>query len=733
MANRIDIIADGVSLDLHPNTEKDFYVTLIMYDLSNLETRNGTYTKQIKLPSTPKNYTFFGVKMPFVGGRPPNAYRRVNVEILIDGIPIQKDLEGLYIGIEEDSYLFQIFGSAASFYDQLSDNLISDLDLSEVDFNMTVANVNTRMTTTDNKLVTPFLDYLTFDSGVDIGIDLLWANANFLKDYNIRFSGFTLYVKWLIQKIIEAIGYEADFSAISNTTFENLVMIIPVFQFVELPSATLAVGNYRKGNTQIISNQPTPIRVSFITLLTAPVGSTWSGAALYQYAFTASAIVDITLKLDYTYTYSAARVGPTWVGIFKNTGALLYRYFTAIDAGSRTETLQALSVQVNPGDVIYVQCVVAQKGGGGIADILQINTLSEFGYLEQSSSNTQITVNQWVPEIEQKNFLINIIRIFNFVINVNPITKAVIFTDFDDIFTSVPEDLSEYIDDSIEPKISTQFGPLAINSRFKWSRDSDIIREDGDGLYVSENTTLPADATIIDLDAFSISDQSEFAPTRNGTLKIRHPSFSMKSIGVQGKVSAPGAGVAFNITDANGVAVKGGDFRTGDYLVIPAIPRVYYINTLSSSNSAGTVIEAFTAGFTRTDYQIWRHETGNTNITPRLAVLETQTTSRYIHDGKDQSTTVTVASGYEARFTNEIDFESLKDTYYIKVLNMLDRVVRIQIWAYLPTFIIYNISLTRKVYIRKYDSYFYVNKIEQWKPTGKTRLDLILMTKDYNI
>ena len=53
-------LTDG-SLDLLEGTEKSFYITKQIHDLRDLNTRNATFSKTIKIPRTNNNRINWGV------------------------------------------------------------------------------------------------------------------------------------------------------------------------------------------------------------------------------------------------------------------------------------------------------------------------------------------------------------------------------------------------------------------------------------------------------------------------------------------------------------------------------------------------------------------------------------------------------------------------------------------------------------------------------------------------
>ena len=84
----IDIKIDGISIDLFPNEENNFYLTKQIHDLSNLETRDADFSKTISIPLTTRNEEILGLSMPSLYRHTDAPIEFLPTEILLKGVPV---------------------------------------------------------------------------------------------------------------------------------------------------------------------------------------------------------------------------------------------------------------------------------------------------------------------------------------------------------------------------------------------------------------------------------------------------------------------------------------------------------------------------------------------------------------------------------------------------------------------------------------------------------------------
>ena len=213
MANNLQILSSGESFDLFEGEEKRFYVTYQVHDLSNLQTRNGNFSRRVKLPLTSKNKGIIGAALPSISRFDSVPVGALDCEVLVNGMPLLSD-SFFTIEQEGDNYFtIQIFGGVSKFYSNLSDNSIQTLDFSSLNFIWdkdgleAIANNSTGVCYPKAQWITN-PDYNAF-------VDNFPTMNNVLRAQQAIESGFFIYTKTVLEKIFE--GF-------TNLTFDTSAM-----------------------------------------------------------------------------------------------------------------------------------------------------------------------------------------------------------------------------------------------------------------------------------------------------------------------------------------------------------------------------------------------------------------------------------------------------------------------------------------------------------------------------
>ena len=91
MANKLQILSNGESFDLFDGEAERFYITYQIHDLSNLETRNGNFSRRVNLPLTSKNKGILDAALPTVARFDTNSVGITPCEILVNDMPALSD------------------------------------------------------------------------------------------------------------------------------------------------------------------------------------------------------------------------------------------------------------------------------------------------------------------------------------------------------------------------------------------------------------------------------------------------------------------------------------------------------------------------------------------------------------------------------------------------------------------------------------------------------------------
>lgn len=205
MANKLQILFAGESFDLFEGEAERFYITYQIHDLSNLQTRNGDFSRRVSLPLTSKNKGILGAALPTISRFDSVAVGTIPCEILVNDMPALSDSYFVIDTQEENSVTIQIFGGISKFYSDVPDLPISALSFTAFDWTATnlIANTNN-------------------DSGVVIASSQWRTNKSYrivdsqgsqVTEYNE--AGFFIYCHSVLTKI---------FAGFTNLTFDTSAM-----------------------------------------------------------------------------------------------------------------------------------------------------------------------------------------------------------------------------------------------------------------------------------------------------------------------------------------------------------------------------------------------------------------------------------------------------------------------------------------------------------------------------
>jgi hypothetical protein len=139
---------DGTLIDL--DDKSTIAQTIKAWDVGDIRTRNANYTNRIKVPMTPNNRNTFGFPEDD-NSQTDKPYIKLPCKLIQNGsetIP-----SGLAIITEaEDVYVVELYSGIISFFDEVSEKTLRDLDLSDFD-----------SAGPTPKITYPFIDYGTMD------------------------------------------------------------------------------------------------------------------------------------------------------------------------------------------------------------------------------------------------------------------------------------------------------------------------------------------------------------------------------------------------------------------------------------------------------------------------------------------------------------------------------------------------------------------------------------------
>jgi hypothetical protein len=230
VANKLQILSNGDSFDLFEGEAERFYITYQIHDLSNLQTRNGDFSRRVSLPLTSRNKDILGAALPTISRFDSVAVGTIPCEILVNDMPALSDSYFVIDTQEENSVTIQIFGGISKFYSDVPDLPISALSFTA--FNWTPTGIK-RKTDTTSDVVIPDAQWVTNQSE-----RLLPSSSPNIAEMNE--AGFFIYCHSVLTKI---------FAGFTGLTFDTSEMDAQYSKYAVACAMPLLHNQYTNGET----------------------------------------------------------------------------------------------------------------------------------------------------------------------------------------------------------------------------------------------------------------------------------------------------------------------------------------------------------------------------------------------------------------------------------------------------------------------------------------------------
>ena len=230
MANKLQILSNGDTFDLFEGEAERFYITYQIHDLSNLQTRNGDFSRRVSLPLTSRNKDILGAALPTISRFDSVAVGTIPCEILVNDMPALSDSYFVIDTQEENSVTIQIFGGISKFYSDVPDLPISALSFTAFDWDATGI---TSKTNTTSDVVIPDAQWVTNQSYRLAPID-----TDQITEMNE--AGFFIYCHSVLTKI---------FAGFTGLTFDTSEMDAQYSKYAVACAMPLLHNQYTNGET----------------------------------------------------------------------------------------------------------------------------------------------------------------------------------------------------------------------------------------------------------------------------------------------------------------------------------------------------------------------------------------------------------------------------------------------------------------------------------------------------
>jgi hypothetical protein len=492
-----------------------------IYDIEEIGTRWGDWSKTIKVASSPEsddvfsyyfnvNSTINSTDENFAPDFNPNL--KAPASIYVDGIPVIDGYAQLnkvtYNQDKEIVYNLTVYSSFKNFFEDIENKFLEDLDLSDLDHTYSIPNITGSWSVANSSggYVYPMIDY---------GIQ----NTAYWRDKDFKPA---IFVKQYWDRIFDEAGYTYTSDFLNSDPFNKL--IVPAEYDIDLSDQTIRDRQFYVGRStsdqtiNTLINKNTSVwgsvtsqmvfnddsgnfyntsgsKYSTVNGIFTP--STWSG--LYKFK------AKITAKLKYVGAGGFGNNGA--LNYTNDIGVVLYDNLNAIgvvvakatltglnfangvistndESASSTITFETPPIRVTKNHSVYLVPLVPNEWQIPVdsqADLdFILETGSEFGAVLAQTTvaiGEDIEMSQTAPdEVKQKDFVKSIIEMFNLYVQVdenNP--QNLIIEPRDNFFTDEKEDITTLIDVGREQEIQ----PMALlkANRYEWSYQEDNDHE----------------------------------------------------------------------------------------------------------------------------------------------------------------------------------------------------------------------------------------------------------------
>lgn len=609
---------------------------------------------------------------------------------------------------------------------------VNDLNFSEYDTELTIGNISTSWTASEG-LVFPLIDTGTL-------ISRSYKNLE-----PPDFNG-CMYIKTIFNKIFYSEGIKIQGDLINDWIYNNAVIC-----------------KNNKDKEEIDANNCYVLKSSTSTRVVENVDykMTFQDDSTYPYfdgandAFDLAnsryiAPYDVTIRLevhlepnivDASYN-NRIRIYINGAFTFVDIGLVSGGLYNSSTPGDQDDFVYDRTIDLDGGDILEVYSNWQQSLGSTQNDVVS-------GWLKITTVSTRLVKgSSTVPAWTKKDFVANVLNLFNVVTHYNPITKTITFNLFDNIRTKTPVDISQYI--TIDEIDYSEF----ISS---YGRKNIFTYQEGEDEEVrAYNVTkfIKYGAGQIEIDNDFIEEKKDVVSSRfKAPISYVNGAFaaSLERINFLEMVESDEVEIT-SVSDSGGDAsfnVANNPYLVGDIVRISDCNVDEYNGDWRVSVRSATAFELqgvpFTESGTGKANKVTQTSTNSDDVflfinipNATISGFSQETTYRFptsinnisnislaYFNVLDTGQTITSAYTQGLSFGN-IDSQfsyqkNLLDTYWRNFSSILSDPVKLKVTAFLPKTVFNSITPLSPVYIKSNDTtnIYYVNRKTGYKDSSK--------------
>lgn len=672
-------LEDGRQLDL-PD-EGNIAISYQVNDIGDVKNQKANFSNRIKIPSTKNNLQVLGFNnSPASIDNTP--YRQLSVRVIQDGEEIVSN--GL-LNVRQSTTTGQIegvvFSGLIDFYSLIEGKSIRDLDFSEFD-HVWDTGIKTKFNSVDG-ICYPLINYGALPEKEE---------EVFGYNFDVTQMFFSIYAKEIITKIFESVGLNFEGSFVDSEEWNNI--LIPSVQ-----------GFYTDAN-----DQPRH-------------GLKASGLANPGAAGTFNPLIILSNfekefdsfnnynELTGEYSFSKNIRGFFRAsGNINNPGGTLKLRFNSDNKGDITENQEfnaAGDFSFETEEMIFeINEVVTLEYESNTG--VSIDLVFEFVPSEQIVYNSIVVVSENLPDIDQKDFMKDIAALTGLILEEDDETRTVKLRFFDDIEENKPfaVDWSDKLDTSKDPSMSFNFG-FARTNYLNYSNDDTITAGEnfaqGTIIVDDENLKVKDDLVTVDFSASEMKTTLRFLNCAQIPVLQPKSNFTQPSIWAAGNYSTGERVVRFGAVYEATANTTDTPSATSDNWQILSIDEFY-------------------------SYEIGDEPNPRILLGGRSEALASVANIYNALDPADTDTIESIINPYFSlpeEFTFNLDFPSLITTNYrIYDLALFSTKV-VSAYFYLKPEDIKKLDFLTPVYVSRFSSLFYVNRVNQFIRNRSTKVTLI--------
>jgi len=553
MSNVLNIQIQDEDLDLFPG--EIFTLTLQATDFINLTGTKTDFSKTIEVPTTANNNRIFGLTDQ-IFSQSVAPYRKLKAKVIQNGTEIVPAGTCIVESTEETIYKITIYGGALSVSDILKEVSLQNLNLSNLDFDYTLANA---------------VILAGNDSGVVWGVMSYPERASpiFINSLDIRFSYFGVYLRTLLDTVADQVGIEIlGLDDLFTPPINDLV--IPLSQEPRVDSLFQRRRGFIAESSALITYDTfTPQIIAFDTVLAG------NGAGEYIDTGVNTGVYESNETFRFTVTYNISGEK------FLDNGDAIFTIRSAV-AGANTAGDWYAEEIITQSGVFSFELTASGIYPGAVAqfflslsfdvlDSVDVNANSTVNFactdiavnLEDSGSNrgSLISVARSLPDVSMWDIIVSVRQIYGGIQQTNTISGELSVIRFEDIDNQPQVDWSDKLDVSEPARINFRAENLFQVNSFRYAEDEETLA-DADASFIISDRNLAAAGTIAQL-PYAASPVDNF----EGFLTCKISLFNLDEI-AEGTLTVPAntGGFVRLILDE-----KEADISINDTLLVEAI------------------------------------------------------------------------------------------------------------------------------------------------------------------